>query len=256
MYTDLIHTLEKLPNEQAGKLFKIILEYVNDKNPDISNEDLLIQVVFEPIKQQLKRDLKKWETYVEKQSVNGKKGGRPKTEALIEESQKTQAFFEKPKKAVSVNVSVTDNVNDNVTVKEKSYKNTLLSQIVKADLDESLHIYFDIALAFYQLFEKILTEAGGTLTTLRKAKGTWIDDIRLLVESDKASIDDVRLIWSWLPNNDFWKKNILSASTLRKQYNKLLIEAKNYGKLVRNPKEGTTWDELAEITARHFNLER
>ena len=105
LYTDIIHTVNKLPDEKAGKLFKIILEYVNDLNPN-TTEDLLVDIAFEPIKQILKRDLKKWTDYKEKQSVNGQKGGRPK------KNQKTQAFLNKPKKAANVSVSV--NVNDNV----------------------------------------------------------------------------------------------------------------------------------------------
>ncbi len=32
LYSDIIHTIEKLTDEQAGKLFKHILKYVNDLN--------------------------------------------------------------------------------------------------------------------------------------------------------------------------------------------------------------------------------
>ena len=60
LYADLIHTVKKLPDENAGILFKLILEYVNDLNPNIDSYDILTQVTFEPIKLQLKRDLKRW----------------------------------------------------------------------------------------------------------------------------------------------------------------------------------------------------
>lgn len=110
LYTDLINTVSKLPDQKAGKLFKLILEYVNDLNPQVN--DLILEVAFEPIKQQLKRDLKRWEGYIDKQVQNGKKGGRPKNPEEPNETQKTQAFFEEPKKADNVNVTV--NVNDNV----------------------------------------------------------------------------------------------------------------------------------------------
>ena len=30
LYADLIHTIEKMPDEKAGQLFKTVLEYVND----------------------------------------------------------------------------------------------------------------------------------------------------------------------------------------------------------------------------------
>ncbi len=112
LYADLIHTIEQLPNDKAGELFLHILRYVNDKNP-VSN-DLIINLAFEPIKQQLKRDLVKWDKFKEKQSENGKLGGRPKSQinpnnpSLISESQKS----------LNVSVNVNDNVNDNVTVND------------------------------------------------------------------------------------------------------------------------------------------
>jgi hypothetical protein len=78
LYCDLIHVVKKLSDEQAGKLLKHILSYVNDENPEMS--DILLDLVFEPIKQNLKRDLQKWENICERNRVNGEKGGRPKKE--------------------------------------------------------------------------------------------------------------------------------------------------------------------------------
>jgi hypothetical protein len=59
LYCDLIHTVNKMPNEKAGELLKHILSYVNDEEP--TTDDLIIQLTFEPIKQSLKRDLVKYE---------------------------------------------------------------------------------------------------------------------------------------------------------------------------------------------------
>lgn len=59
LYCDVIHTVEKLTDEQAGKLFKHILKYVNDQEP--IPEDIITEIAFEPIKQSLKRDLQKYE---------------------------------------------------------------------------------------------------------------------------------------------------------------------------------------------------
>jgi len=111
LYSDIIHTVRKLPNNKAGELFKLILSYVNDENP--TTKDLAVDLVFEPIKQQLKRDLKQWEETREKRSEAGKLGGRPKKQ---EEAKEANAFSEKQteaKKAVNGNVTVT--VNDTVT---------------------------------------------------------------------------------------------------------------------------------------------
>lgn len=123
LYADLIHTIRKMPKDKAGELFLIILQYVNDENPEV--EDLVIDLVFEPIKQQLKRDLKKWEGYIQKQRDNGAKGGRPQK---ANKSQKTQPFLEKPKKADNVSVNV--NVTDSDILSEKKEKNGNAKQFI------------------------------------------------------------------------------------------------------------------------------
>jgi hypothetical protein len=70
LYTDLKEVVDKLPDAEAGVLFKLILDYVNDLDP--KPEGLLMEVAFEPIKQQLKRDLKKWEGIIGKRSTAGR----------------------------------------------------------------------------------------------------------------------------------------------------------------------------------------
>ena len=42
LYSDIIHTIEKLTDEQAGVLFKHILKYVNDENPEC--KDLITEI--------------------------------------------------------------------------------------------------------------------------------------------------------------------------------------------------------------------
>lgn len=107
LYTDLISVVEKLVLKDrenktnfAGELFLHILKYVNDQEPIAI--DFIVEMAFEPIKLSLKRDLKKYSNYIEKQRENGKKGGRPKKPT---QSEKTQPFLLKPKKADSVSVS-------------------------------------------------------------------------------------------------------------------------------------------------------
>lgn len=111
LYADIIHTVRHLTDDKAGLLFKHILGYVNDEKP--TTDDIIINIAFEPLKQQLKRDLRKWEAYIERQRANGEKGGRPKNPLV---NQKTQAFPKKPRKPDTVNVTVTDTVlsSDNV----------------------------------------------------------------------------------------------------------------------------------------------
>ena len=71
LYCDIIHTIEKLTDEQAGKLLKHILRYVNDQDP--TAEDVLTEIAFEPIRQSLKRDLVKYEGIRTKNKENALK---------------------------------------------------------------------------------------------------------------------------------------------------------------------------------------
>jgi hypothetical protein len=121
LYCDLIHTIEKMDNETAGQFFKHYLRYINDLNPETDN--LLVDITFESVKQNLKRDLKKWETRAEKSRENGKKGGRPPKE----ETQETQQVILKPKKPVkdTVTVTVKDTVNDILLKKETKESNLI-----------------------------------------------------------------------------------------------------------------------------------
>lgn len=76
LYCDYIHMFKKMPDDLAGKLIKHVLEYVNDNNP--TTDEMMVDILFEPIKQQLKRDLQKYENVAERNKTNGAKGGRPK----------------------------------------------------------------------------------------------------------------------------------------------------------------------------------
>ena len=118
LYCDQQGLFNKLPDEIAGKLIKHIFAYVNDEDPIAS--DLLLEIAFEPIKLQLKRDLRKYDDYIDKQRLNGAKGGRPSKPT---ETQITQPFFQEPKKADNVNVTAND--TDNATNKKGFVKPTI-----------------------------------------------------------------------------------------------------------------------------------
>ena len=147
LYTDLIHTIDKMPNDKAGELFKHILAYVNDLNP--TTEDLIVQLTFEPIKQQLKRDLLKYKESKEDKSNAGKLGNLKRwnrdlydkvvvdkmsiDEALkIAESRKvshSDGVQSLPIAEIAVNdnvnVNVKDKVINNIDSRKTSFANSL-----------------------------------------------------------------------------------------------------------------------------------
>ena len=107
LYCDQRGTWERLSDEQAGKLIKHVLAYVNDENPE---SDFVTELAFEGIKRALKADLIKYEQIKTKRVEAGRKGGK-QTQA-----KQASATFAQANQAVNVNGNV--NVTDTVNVKE------------------------------------------------------------------------------------------------------------------------------------------
>jgi hypothetical protein len=107
LYSDSIHTIEKLSNDDAGQLLKHLMRYVNDLNPTTDNP--LVEIAFEPIKQQLKRDLVKFEDVKVKRSEAGKAGANKRWQMLSNDNKAKQSIAK---------IAVNDNVNVNVISKD------------------------------------------------------------------------------------------------------------------------------------------
>lgn len=151
------------------------------------------------------------------------------------------------------NASKTDAIKESKVKesKESNYKKTLLSEITISEFPTLNSDYVEIAKAFVGLFKKNLIEAGASTLNVDRVKGSCIDDIRLIIEVNKYTMNDLREVYRFLQVNEFWKKNILSTGKLREKMDKLKMELKN-GTDKRNSKEGTSWSELANIVAGQF----
>jgi hypothetical protein len=115
LYADLIHTVRHLSKEDTGELFMHILSYVNDENPITNNP--IVKVTFEPVKQQLKRDLVKWSEIREKRSEAGRLSAEKKRQQTATKSTSVESVEQTATKStVSVNVNDNVNVNDSVSV--------------------------------------------------------------------------------------------------------------------------------------------
>jgi hypothetical protein len=135
LYCDLIHTVEHLPNDKAGELFKHILSYVNDRDP--VTDCIVVKLAFEPIRQQLKRDLQTWEKKVEERSESGRAGNLKRwnqdlydrymngecLDDLEKIARHRKASLPDPTRSLPIaNIAVNGNVNGNGTVNEKKRK--------------------------------------------------------------------------------------------------------------------------------------
>lgn len=70
---------------------------------------------------------------------------------------------------------------------------------------------------------------------------SWYKDMDLLIRKDERDVKEVERLINWIyTRSEFWSKNILSPSKLRKQYDKLCIEMdrdKGYTFTTRKEKE-------------------
>jgi len=113
MYADQLELFEELSDEDAGQLAKHLFRYVNDLNPETKNP--MVKISFIPIKQHLKRDLKRFEAIKEKRSVAGRKSAEKRAEkrATSVESVPTNPTHVESVQQTSTNPTDNDNDNDN-----------------------------------------------------------------------------------------------------------------------------------------------
>lgn len=57
---------------------------------------------------------------------------------------------------------------------------------------------------------------------------SWSDHIEKLMRIDHQVPEDIEAVIRWCQSDDFWKGNILSGSTLRRQYDQLAVKMKSH----------------------------
>ena len=67
----------------------------------------------------------------------------------------------------------------------------------------------------------LIVANGSKKPTIGKS---WLDAARLLLDSDERDLQDALSLLKWSQQHDFWKSNILSMPTFRKQYDKLRLQ--------------------------------
>jgi len=195
-YADWKNTFQMLTDEEAGKLVKHLLSYVNDENPELN--DRFLKMAFEPIKLQLKRDLHKYETVKEKRSKAGIKSAEIRKQnatnsTSVESVQHTATNS-------TVNDTVTVNVNDTVT---DTVTDILLEKETKEEFKK-------ISISKNEIFGKEVLESESWIETISMQNRItpeeipkWIDDFnkKLITEIDtKISKKEYASHFSrWLP---------------------------------------------------------
>ncbi|WP_347217902.1 DUF6291 domain-containing protein [Chryseobacterium sp.] len=122
IYNDLKLTLDKLPNDLAGELFKMIINFANDESP--TTENLIVDIAFCQVKAQMIRDSQSWSEKSKERSYNGRMGNLKKHHEDLYNSVKEGLMTLEKAEATAkdriaenntANAAVTDTVNGTVT---------------------------------------------------------------------------------------------------------------------------------------------
>lgn len=223
IYADWIHTFMQLTDQEAGVLIKHFFMYVNDMNPE--PPDKLTKIAFEPIKQQLKRDLAKWNGAKELRSESGQLGNLKRwnidlynkvvkgeltiNQAIKESINRKSSHGDKGHRKASqdvANIAVNDNVTVNVTVKENNIEERKLK--FASTLEPFLPLY---GRELLNEFFKYWTEPNKSNTKFRaELQKTW---------------DVARRLETWARNEKNFNKS--NSKNERKEFNTSALEGLN-----------------------------
>jgi hypothetical protein len=96
----------------------------------------------------------------------------------------------------------------------------------KADKYPEGSSYYKMAKYFYTEVSKMAQAEGLSYLIIKADLQKWADDMRKLVEIDKVDKHLAKAVMDWVVQDNFWKKNVLSAKKLREKFPDLAIKMK------------------------------
>lgn len=203
LYTEQKEVIDKLSDEQAGKLIKAIYEYV--ETGQMPKLDALLEIVIIPFKQNIDRNANKYEETKKKRSEAGKIGAEVKKQMKAKQA---NANFAKSKQA---NQADNVNDNDNVNVNENDNNN---NDVVSDSCVDGLQEVID----FYSNNIGFLNPYG------LKILESYVEDMsselviyamQIAVENNKKTISYIKAIL-----NNWSKANIMTLEEAKRENKK------------------------------------
>ena len=198
-----------------------MLRYVNDLNPEAP--DRVTSLLFEPIKQQLKRDLEKWNNKSATRSEIGRLGGLKSAETRAKQKEANEAIASKNQANQPDNDSVSVNVSDSVSVKKKKKDISPEVKKLRGDCREFFkqHYHGMKGTEYYWV-----AKDAAALISL-------ISQIRLKIKekknTDQISNEDLFLGFQLVINNisDAWILNNYSITNISSKFNEIYTKIKH-----------------------------
>lgn len=188
LYLDHLSVLEKLTDEQAGRLFKAIHYYSigNQKQLDDLLSDQIIDIVFSQIKTSMDKDRERYENKCEKRRAAGRLGAE-KTNAIRWGNQQTSA-----------NDEIVETESSDISYGQQTLTNAKENQQMSVDID-SCHQSSANADSCRQMSAKSANNNNKYNNNNNILKSSIdIDDMSTSKEADDASAIDYKEIV------DFW----------------------------------------------------
>lgn len=170
IYADCIAILEELTYEQAGRLFKAILAYVNDEPVTETEGDPAVKMAFKVLKTQIDRDSEK---YAEKCEKNRQIAiAREKRRKELREREQANTNVNEREQA---NTNVTNNDSDSENDSELSNDNNIILAPNGASSSHDDPINFQGLVIF---FNSTLQKYNSVICQIKDIKGKRRDAVR------------------------------------------------------------------------------
>ena len=132
-----------------------------------------------------------------------------------------------------------DRPNDQDTIYNHDTKDKSSIKIDDDHVPTSKHTKEHIELAL-KIVNHVLTINPRNIRLKNKYEKTinrWANVIRLMIENDERTIDEINDVMYYAFNSEFWKSNILSAEKLRKQFDTLYVQMQNRPRKIKKEKK-------------------
>lgn len=176
VYNDWRNAFDMMPDEAAGKLIKALFAFANDE--DVSDLDWSIAAPLEQYKSIILRDADKWEKQVEQRSLAGKKSAEARKRNSTKSNDRSTTVDSRarnPTDSVSVSVSVSDSVINNLSIPERKKK--FIDEVNKLNLEHKVFSVYGVNEFTEHWAEedkgKLRWETQKTFETLRRMKA-WM----------------------------------------------------------------------------------
>jgi hypothetical protein len=118
-----------------------------------------------------------------------------------------------------VNVNINSN-NDVINPQSKVKESKVKKDPSPKQVYDEISLYYQLSIFFY---EQILKNNP---SCKKPNFQTWSNDVRLMMEIDNRTEEQIRYLMKWVQQNDFEMANVLSPSKLRKRFDQLILEVK------------------------------